>query len=104
MCVYCREDAEWVAAQATKVVCLEHAAQLLGIAAALLVGFSILLSWASGAMSNDGSDLHNSSTAVIAGIGCLIGLGIAVRAWNYHKTSRRVALYADRNLRTPTRG
>ncbi len=80
---YCREDAE--------SACRARA-QLLGIVAVIAVWFSIFLAWASGAMSNDGNEPHNGATAVIAGLGCLLGIGIAGRAWSYHKASRRLAV------------
>jgi hypothetical protein len=63
-------------------------AQILAVVAAAVIGFSYLLAWASGSLSDEGAEHpHNGATAFIARIGELIGIGIATKAWRYYRAS-----------------
>ena len=73
--------------EATTMMCRARA-QLLAVLAAIIIGFSDLPAWASGTLNTTPGHRVNGATGGIAGISLLIGLGVASRAWRYHKTSR----------------
>jgi hypothetical protein len=79
------------ALEATKAM-YRARAQFLAIVAAIVIGFCYLLAWASGSLGEGGAEHpHNGATAGIAGIGVLIGIGIAAKAWRYYRASRSLS-------------
>jgi hypothetical protein len=80
---------------------LEWRALFNGIVAAIFIGVGILVSWASGAFNDEPGHRENGAAGVIAGIICLIGIGIGFRAWHCYRASRELSHW--QSVATPPR-